>query len=108
MITKFGRMAGEPFFSTRGVKQGDPLLPLLLGVFFDRVEQWLEEHARECRVMLGGKLLRLLLYADDLALLASRQEHLQQLLDALSAFCSHYDMEVNVRKSVVVFGRQRY
>jgi hypothetical protein len=106
MITKFGRMAGEPFVSTREVKQGDPLSPLLLGVFFDGVEQWLEEHACECRVMLGGKLLRLLLYADDLVLLASSQEHLQQLLDALSAFCSCYDLEVsksevNVSKSEV-------
>jgi hypothetical protein len=109
MITKFGRMAGEPFDSTRGVKQGDPLSPLLFGIFFDRVEQWLEERARECGVMLGGKLLKMLLYADDLALLASSPEELQQMLDALSAFCSHYDMEVNVSKTeVVVFGRQRY
>jgi hypothetical protein len=32
--------------------------------------------------MLGGKLLQLLLYADDLALLASSPEQLQQMLDA--------------------------
>jgi hypothetical protein len=54
-------------------------------------------------------LMTWLLYADDLALLASSQEELQQMLDALSAFCSRYDMEVNVSKTeVVVFGRQRY
>jgi hypothetical protein len=58
---------------------------------------------------MAGKLLQLLLYADDLALLASSPEQLQQMLDALSAFCSQYDMEVNVSKTeVVIFGRQRY
>ena len=89
--------------------KGDPLSPLLFGIFFDRVEQWLEEHASECGVQLGGRLIRLLLYADDLALLSSSQEELQQLLDALSAFCSHFDMEVIIGKTeVVVFGHQRY
>jgi hypothetical protein len=86
------------------VKQGDPLSPLLIGISFNRVEHWLEEHAHECGVVLAGKLLRLLLYADDLALLASSQEELQQLLDA-SAFCSRCDVEVKVSKTeVLVFG----
>jgi hypothetical protein len=109
MITKAVCSVGQPFDSTRGVKQGDPLSPLLFGIFFDRIERWLEERCGECGVQLSGRLLRLLLYADDLALLASSPAELQQLLDALSAFCSHYDMEVNVAKTeVVVFGHQQY
>ena len=54
-------------------------------------------------------MVRLLLYADDLVLLAETAGKLQQLLDALQSFCSEYDMQVNVGKTeVVVFDRKRY
>jgi hypothetical protein len=60
-------------------------------------------------VPLGPSVLRLLLYADDLALLASSADHLQQQLNALRAFCTEYDMEVNVSKTeIVAFGKQKY
>jgi hypothetical protein len=48
------------------------------------------DNTLSCRITLYN-IVRL--YADDLALLASSQEELQQMLDALSAFCSRYDME---------------
>jgi len=34
MVTKVGRKLGQPFDTTRGVKQGDPLYPLLFGIFY--------------------------------------------------------------------------
>ena len=54
-------------------------------------------------------LVRLLLCADDLALLADTPEQLQELLNALHSFCAANDMHVNVQKTeIVVFGRKRY
>jgi hypothetical protein len=47
-------------------------------------------------------VVRLLLYADDLILLAGTPGKLQQLLDALQSFCSEYDMRVNVGKAEVI------
>lgn len=59
-------------------------------------------------VELGGSLLRLLLYADDLTLLATSAEDLQRLLDCLQGFCAEYQMHVNVAKcAVVVFGKRK-
>ena len=58
---------------------------------------------------MGEQLLRLLLYADDLALLASSAAQLHRLLSALHEFCVEYDMEVNVAKTeIVIFGRREY
>jgi hypothetical protein len=83
---KIGNSLGQPFESTRGVKQGDPLSPLLFGVFFDRIEKWFAEKLPMIGVELGGKLLQLLLYADDLALLANTKHQLQNMLRVLADF----------------------
>jgi len=108
MLVKNGSEVGGQVDSNIGVKQGDPLSPLLFGLFIDRVEAWLRDKASQCGVELGGALLRVLLYADDLTLLARSPADLQTLLDALSEFCSANCLYVNVAKSaVMVFGRQK-
>jgi len=43
MTVKNGRELGPTFNSTRGVKQGDPLSPLLFGLFIDGLEGWLKQ-----------------------------------------------------------------
>ena len=50
-------------------------------------------------VDLGGKLLQVLLYADDLVILAESPQDLQALLDALHSFCRLNGMTVNIKKS---------
>jgi hypothetical protein len=108
MTVKNGATLGASFDSTRGVKQGDPLSPLLFGLFIDKLEQWMSDRLGDLGIELGGEKLRLLLYADDLTLLATSAEDLQMLLDCLQGFCDHYRMHVNVAKcAVVVFGKRR-
>ena len=106
LVLKLGNQQQQPFVSTRGVKQGDPLSPLLFSIFFDRVEQWFEQRMEgRDGVRLAGRLLRLLLYADDLVLLAKDRIQLQSMLGLLAEFCEEFDLEVNVEKTcVVAFG----
>ena len=104
-----GQELGAPFESTCGVRQGDPLSPLLFGLFIDRLEGFLAAEVPGSGVELGGHLLRLLLYADDLALLAEDPQSLQRMLDALQRFCEANHLRVNVGKTeIVVFGASRW
>jgi hypothetical protein len=81
------------------VKQGDPLSPLLFGLFIDRIENFLNHKCPGMGVDLCGKLLQVLLYADDLVLLAESPSVLQSLLDSLHDFCRLNGMVVNIKKS---------
>jgi hypothetical protein len=64
LTVKIGNSLGQPFESTRGVKQGDPFSPLLFGVFLDSF--WLGLRSglltnSKVGWNLGVKLLQLLL-----------------------------------------------
>ena len=101
-IRLHGRL-GEPFDTSCGVRQGDPLSPLLFGIFIDRFEQYLRTHKPGLGCMIAANvLLQLLFYADDIVLFAESAADLQELLDALQGFCDANLMSINVPKSEVV------
>jgi hypothetical protein len=99
---------GICFNSEVGVKQGDPLSPCLFGLFIDRLEKVLTDLlGLEVGVRLKDSFLKVLLYADDLVLLAESREDLQKMLDALHIFCDYNKMTVNIKKSeIVVFNKK--
>jgi hypothetical protein len=71
------------------MKQGDPLSPLLFGIFIDRLEAFLATRAPEPGVRGTGRLLRVILYADDdvdIIILVDSAHDLQALLDVLQDF----------------------
>jgi len=56
---------------------------------------------------LGGILVPLLLYADDLILMSTSPEGLQRQLDALASFCEQRQLTGNLSKTKVVIFEAR-
>ena len=83
----------------QGVQQGSHLSPLLFGLLLDCLHKVLKAEPGNCAPCLAAyrftaagrkwkmqKPVPLLLYADDLAILSTRPEGLQRMLDALQDF----------------------
>ena len=106
LVPKLHGTVGDAIPSTCGVKQGDPLSPLLFRLFIDEFESWLRQRLPNVGVQMGRKLVQMLLYADDMVLLTHNPMELQQMLDVLHQFCLAKGMEVNVRKTDIVVFRK--
>ena len=88
----------SPFMCTAGVKQGCPLSPLLFGLYIDLLERKLLAIMTDAP-KLHTLLVPILLFADDVILMATSLHGLQKQLDALSRFCLDYGLQVNLVKT---------
>ena len=103
MRVSVGNRMSVTFLAEAGVKQGDNLSPLLFGLFIDQVEKFFTDRCGENGgIRIADSLCRVILYADDLAILSESVVGLQNMLHHLEEFCDKYKMEVNTTKSAVV------
>ncbi|CAD6238435.1 GSCOCG00012534001-RA-CDS, partial [Cotesia congregata] len=79
----------------KGVKQGDPLSPIIFNMVLDRL---FSEIPEEIGCRLGGVIVNALAYADDLLLFASTSTGLQRLLDISNEYLSECGLAVNASK----------
>jgi hypothetical protein len=91
-----------------GVKQGCPLSPLLFGLYLDGLEKHLDTLDGDSLPQLVDIVVKLLLYADDLALMSETTQGLQKQIDAMSEFCVEQQLVINVSKTKVVVFEKHY
>lgn len=84
---------------TRGVKQGDPLSPLLFNVAMDPLLEAISAQNNGFKWDESGLQLEALCYADDNGLLTEDPKDMQNNLDAVNEFCEATGMRLNVKKS---------
>jgi hypothetical protein len=98
---------GKKFFCKRGVRQGDPLSPLLFVESADLLQDMVNELSLQGRliapVIFEGQDYPILQYADDtLLFLEASFDHLQTLKTTLLEFQKATGLKVNFHKSCLV------
>ena len=93
-VTKIGDLSVR---CGRGVRQGDPLSPLLFVSVMDEV---LQNSKEDLGVEVNGRHVSHLLYADDLVIFAESEGRLQERLTALESALARAGMRINVNKSM--------
>ena len=83
-----------------GLKQGCCLSPLLFNLYINDLVN--DISSLGLGVDIGGKNVSILLYADDVVILAENEQNLQALLDILKNWCDQNKMTVNLEKSKAV------
>jgi hypothetical protein len=79
--------------------QGCPFLPTLFGIYLDELEAHFGEHTHaDDGCLLHHVLISLILFTNDVVLLASSLEGLQIQLDAFTRFCDLMELVSNLNK----------
>jgi Reverse transcriptase (RNA-dependent DNA polymerase) len=99
---RINKKLSDLFYSTMGVRQGDPLSSLLFGLVIDRFEKFEETRAPGMGKRMGTLLLQMLLFADDILLVANSRDTLQMFVNLLGEFCDMYHLTVNTSKTVAM------
>ena len=87
--------------------QGCILSPLLFNLYLNELPFILNNNAKDSILLPDGSHLNCLLYADDLLLISTSAEGLQQSLDRLSKYCQDWLLKINPTKTkVIVFQKK--
>jgi len=91
----------EWFRIYNGVRQGCVISPILFNIQLEIIMRQALEHYNG-RFRIGGRRLSNLRYADDIVLLASSPEELQELVNRVCTAGVEYNLRINVKKTQVM------
>lgn len=91
----------DDFETSRGLKQGCLLSPLLFLLFIYDICDYLGDG-----VLVGDMVINALLYADDLVIMAENKVALQRMINNLKLYCERWNLTLNMLKSKIVVFRK--
>ena len=101
---QFDKFTRTEWFDNKcGVRQGDTLSPTLFSLYINDLAKTLKEDGPLLSV--GDLNINILLYADDMVLIADNESDLQTLLDVMYRWCMKWRLSVNKEKTKVVHFR---
>ena len=90
----------QPILTSIGVKQGCGLSPLLFNLFINKLPEIFDYTCDP--VKLGNLDINSLLWADDLVILSSSAEGLQNSIDKTYSFYQNLGLDINTKKTKVM------
>jgi hypothetical protein len=98
--------SGHEWFNVNsGLKQGCGLSPVLYNTCIFINSLVIDIKALDIGIYIGCEQISILLYADDILLIAENENDLQLLLDILNTWCKHKALNVNFEKTKIVHFR---
>ena len=86
-----------------GLKQGCSLSSILFNLYINDLIAKINSLDRG--IDIDGEKIGILVYADDVVLIAENEEELQQMMNELNLWCENNKLEVNINKSKVIHFR---
>lgn len=101
IFTTWRQLFSEEFTTVTGVKQGCLLSPLLFTLYLNDLHEFLEGG-----IHINNLNVRLLMYADDIVILADDVYVLRRMIKRLEEYCLLWAVEVNLEKSEIMVFRK--
>ena len=101
---KLQQALSDWFHTASGVRQGNPLSPTLFNIFINDLAVNIKN--LNLGIKMGDVNLSILLYADDIAVIAESEKDLQTMLNYVHEWCNKWKLLVNGAKSQVVHFRK--
>ncbi|KAK3104741.1 hypothetical protein FSP39_009031 [Pinctada imbricata] len=93
------------FVCSSGVRQGDNLSPTLFALFINDLATEVKNLNKG--IDIGSDKLSILLYADDIALIAENESDMELMLGVVDNWCKQWRLRINATKSKVVHFRKK-
>ena len=93
----------QSFNVSSGVKQGDNISPLLFSLYLNDLATGIK--SLNCGVDINDINLAILLYADDIVLMAPNEDSLQKMISYVYEWCRKWRMAINTDKTQIVHFR---